>query len=97
MPRRSVTSPIISPLSPLPAAGRWCSRPASKTLALALLATTTLIAAGCAGKGDIDRSQPDKLAKAFFVNADGTPKQFYYRWTVVDVPPTNGWAFEGMQ
>ncbi|MEO5767976.1 MAG: zinc-dependent metalloprotease [Polyangia bacterium] len=66
------------------------------TLALLLLATT-LIAVGCAGKGDIDRSQPDKLAKAFFVNADGTPKQFYYRWTVVDVPPTNGWAFEGMQ
>src|SRR4051812_38705171 len=54
---------------------------------------------GCAGsgRGDVDRSQPDKLDKSFLVNGDGTPKVFYYRMTVTDVPPTNGWAFEGIQ
>ena len=54
-------------------------------------------AAGCAGKGDIDRTQPDKIEKAIFFNPDGSAKTFYYRWTVTDVPPTNGWLFEGVQ
>jgi hypothetical protein len=54
--------------------------------------------AGCAGAGDIDRTQPDKLhKKTLFFNADGTPKVFYYMWTFVDVPPTTGWGFEGLQ
>ncbi|HEX2659173.1 MAG TPA: zinc-dependent metalloprotease, partial [Polyangia bacterium] len=58
-----------------------------------------VVAAGCAGsgRGDVDRTQPDKLDKALLVNADGTPKLFYYRTTITEVPPTNGWAFEGMQ
>src|SRR6185369_11342630 len=60
------------------------------------LATGTLGCAG-SGRGDIDRSQPDKLDTAFLFNADGTAKVFYYRMTVTDVPPTNGWAFEGIQ
>jgi hypothetical protein len=52
---------------------------------------------GCAGQGDIDRSQPDKIPKAMFFAADGTtPKIFYYRQTYVDVPVTSGWTFEGM-
>ena len=52
---------------------------------------------GCAGQGDIDRSQPDKIPKAMFLAADGkTPKVFYYRQTYVDVPATSGWTFEGM-
>jgi hypothetical protein len=52
--------------------------------------------AGCAGQGDIDRSQPDKIAKSMFFAADGkTPKVFYYRQTYVDVPITSSWAFEG--
>jgi hypothetical protein len=53
--------------------------------------------AGCAGQGDIDRTQPDKIPKAMFFAADGkTPKVFYYRSTYVDVPVTSGWTFEGM-
>src|SRR6185503_15212657 len=64
------------------------------TVALA----AALAAGGCAGAGDVDRSQPDKLDKAkLFLNADGSPKVFYYQWTFVGVPPTNGWAYEGMQ
>ncbi|HVR64939.1 MAG TPA: zinc-dependent metalloprotease [Polyangia bacterium] len=69
------------------------------TIALALLGAMTGVVAACAGKGDIDRSQPDKVDKAIFFNADGTPKTFYYRPTVVEVPPTTGLdtgAFEGM-
>src|SRR5437870_2857796 len=69
-----------------------------RTLAVvSTLAAAAATAAGCAGKGDIDRSQPDKLDKSYLTNADGTPKLFYYRWTVIDVPPTNSWAFEGLQ
>ena len=74
--------------------------PASTRTSLALtLATLAGLTAGlgCAGKGDIDRSQPDKLDKAYLFNSDGTPKIFYYRLTVTEVPPTNGWAFEGIQ
>jgi hypothetical protein len=61
--------------------------------AVALLAG----AVGCAGKEDVDRSQPDKISKALLFNPDGSAKKFYYRWTIVDVPPTNGWAYEGTQ
>ena len=50
---------------------------------------------GCAGQGDIDRTQPDKVLKANLFNADGSPKVFYFRQTYVGVPPTSGWAFEG--
>ena len=66
---------------------------------LALAMGAGIGAGGCAGAGraDIDRSQPDKVDKSFLLNADGTPKKFYYRLTITDVPPTNGWAFEGMQ
>src|SRR5581483_6706570 len=50
---------------------------------------------GCAGAADIDRTQPDKVDKSFLLNADGTPKTFYYRETFIGVPPTSGWTFEG--
>lgn len=71
----------------------------AKAALLALVMGVGLGSGGCAGAGrdDIDRSQPDKVDKSFLLNADGTPKKFYYRLTVTDVPPTNGWAFEGMQ
>ncbi len=70
------------------------------TIALALLSAGISALAtlgGCAGQGDVDRSQPDKVDKAIFFNADGTPKVFYYRPTIVEVPPTTGsyGAFEG--
>jgi hypothetical protein len=51
--------------------------------------------AACAGQGDIDRTQPDKVDKSIFVAADGTPRTFYYRKTTVGVPPTSAYAFEG--
>ncbi len=67
----------------------------TRTLVAALGALTAV--AACAGKEDVDRTQPDKLEKAIFFNEDGSPKKFYYRWTVTDIPPTSGWAFEGIQ
>jgi hypothetical protein len=67
----------------------------SSTLAVMLGAFS--VAAGCAGKDDVDRTQPDKIDKAIFLNPDGSAKKFFYRWTITDVPPTNGWAFEGIQ
>ena len=54
-------------------------------------------AAGCAGQGDVDRTQPDKIEKAIFFDANGNAKTYYYRQTYVGVPPTSGWAFEGTQ
>ena len=83
--------------TPTVASGR--TKRAKLAVALSLLASAAATACltGCAGKSDIDRSQPDKLAKALLFNDDGSPKKFYYRWTLVDVPPTNGWAYEGMQ
>jgi len=83
-----------------PRSGSGNGRTVSAKAALLLLVLGTGIAfGGCAGAGraDIDRSQPDKVDKSFFLNVDGTPKKFYYRLTITDVPPTNGWAFEGMQ
>jgi hypothetical protein len=65
---------------------------------LALLgAAATAPLAGCAGQGDVDRTQPDKVEKSIFFNADGSPKTFYYRQTYVGVPPISNWAFEGTQ
>jgi hypothetical protein len=55
-----------------------------------------LALAGCAGRGDIDRTQPDKVDKSIFVNEDGTPRVFYMRHTVTGVPPTTSVAFEGL-
>jgi hypothetical protein len=52
---------------------------------------------GCAGVGDIDRTQPDKVPKAIFKNEDGSPREFFYRQTVIDVPATSGVTFIGEQ
>jgi hypothetical protein len=52
---------------------------------------------GCAGQGDIDRTQPDKVDKSIFFNKDGTKKVFYFRQTVTGVPPQTGYSFEGLQ
>ncbi len=54
-------------------------------------------AAACPGVGDIDRTQPEKVKKSIFFNDDGTPAEFYYRTTVIDVPATNGVTFIGDQ
>src|SRR5262245_26353812 len=53
-------------------------------------------AAGCAGEGDVDRTQPDKVDKSIFFDASQQPKVFYYRETFVGVPPTTNFSFEGM-
>src|SRR5258708_31556370 len=53
--------------------------------------------AGCAGQGDVDRTQPDKVPKSIFFDASGQPKTFYFRQTFVGTPPTSAWAFEGIQ
>src|SRR5436309_1730531 len=66
-----------------------------RAVAIAALGLAGLIGAGCAGQGDIDRTQPDKVDKSFLLKADGTPKTFYYRETYIGVPPTSGWTFEG--
>ena len=42
--------------------------------------------------GDIDRTQPDKLEKSLF-RAD---KTWYYKQTIIDVPPKTTWTFEGV-
>src|SRR6478752_3473544 len=63
-------------------------------LTLASVAFVSLFAA-CAGQGDIDRTQPDKVDKTIFLNLDGTPRTFYYRKTTVGVPPTSNYTFEG--
>ena len=46
-----------------------------------------LLLSACAGQGDIDRTQPDKVDKSIFLNAEGAPRTFYYRKTTVGVPP----------
>src|SRR5262245_7476735 len=72
------------------------SRRSLNTTSLALAATLAALA-GCAGQGDVDRTQPDKVDKSIFYNADGSPKVYYFRTTYVGVPPTSNWAFEGIQ
>ncbi len=52
--------------------------------------------AGCAGQGDIDRTQPDKVDKSIFVNPDGSARTFYYRKTTTGSPPTSAYAYEGI-
>ncbi|HXJ23568.1 MAG TPA: zinc-dependent metalloprotease [Polyangia bacterium] len=64
---------------------------------IALVTLVAAAAAGCAGQGDIDRTQPDKVDKSIFVNADGTARTFYYRKTTTGVPPTSAYAYEGIQ
>jgi Met-zincin len=58
-------------------------------LALAVLGVA------CAGQGDIDRTQPDKVDKSIFINPDGSARSFYYRKTTTGVPPTSAYAYEG--
>jgi hypothetical protein len=70
-------------------------RALSPRAALALPALALMLGA-CAGQGDIDRTQPDKVDKSIFLNSDGSPKTFYYRKTTVGVPPTSNYVFEGM-
>ena len=68
------------------------------SLTFSLVAASAVAAlAGCAGQGDIDRTQPDKVLKANFFDAAGNPKVYYYRETYVNVPPTSSFAFEGTQ
>jgi hypothetical protein len=62
--------------------------------ALVALAVT-LLGAGCAGQGDLDRTQPDKVDKSIFINTDGSARTFYYRKTTTGVPPTSAYAYEG--
>lgn len=66
-------------------------------LKLLALASALALAVGCPGIGDIDRTQPDKIKKDIFKNANGAPKEFYFRQTVIDVPATNGVTFIGEQ
>ena len=70
------------------------------TISMTVMAAALALAqglAGCAGKGDIDRTQPDRIPKAMFFQDDGvTPKIFYFRQTDVAVPVTSAWTFEGM-
>ena len=61
-----------------------------------LLAAAAIVA-GCPGIGDIDRTQPDKVQKSIFKNADGSPKEYFFRQTIIDVPATNGTTFIGEQ
>jgi hypothetical protein len=68
--------------------------PLANLLALGLIAASV---ASCAGQGDVDRTQPDRIDKSIFFNADGTSKVFYYRQTYVGAPPTSNWVFEGSQ
>ena len=66
------------------------------TLTLAVAAGLATLAS-CAGQGDVDRTQPDKVSKSIFFDAQGNPKTFYFRQTFVSTPPTSAYAFEGTQ
>jgi hypothetical protein len=69
-----------------------------RSLASATLTVAAVVAlASCGGPGDIDRTQPDKVKKTTFFNADGTPAEYYFRQTIIDVPATNGATFIGEQ
>src|SRR5437868_6206130 len=73
------------------------SIPSISLLAALLVGGALAPLAGCAGQGDVDRTQPDKVDKSIFFNPDGSSKEFYYRQTYVGVPPISNWAFEGTQ
>src|SRR6185436_12184231 len=60
-------------------------RPFSKRTIL----ISALLLSSCAGEGDIDRTQPNRLPKSMF---EGT---WYVRSTVVGVPGTSASAFVG--
>src|SRR4051812_30790796 len=65
--------------------------------ALSVVAAGAAAMGGCAGQGDIDRTQPDKIDKSIFFDASGGEKVWYYQQTAIGVPPTTRWIFEGMQ
>ena len=67
--------------------------PRRSILTLSLLG---LLGAACAGQGDVNRVQLDAIDKSIFFNADGSPRLFYYRQTIIGVPPTTAFAFEGL-
>ncbi|MEW5853082.1 MAG: hypothetical protein AB2A00_30140 [Myxococcota bacterium] len=61
--------------------------------ALAMMAGLAA-AVGCGmNVGDIDRTQPDKVAKSYFT--DGKP--WYFRQTIIDIPATSAISFIGEQ
>jgi hypothetical protein len=60
------------------------------------LVLAALVLASCSVP-DIDRTQPNKVLKTTFKKADGSPKEFWYRQTVIDLPATNGISFIGEQ
>lgn len=64
---------------------------------MATAAWSAVSTGGCAGQGDVDRTQPDKIDKSIFFDAAGQPKVWYYRETTVDAPLESNWAFEGIQ
>jgi hypothetical protein len=73
------------------------SRFSNLTLTTVAMAAGLAALASCAGQGDVDRTQPDKVKKSIFIDANGQPKTFYFRQTFVGTPPTSAWAFEGTQ
>lgn len=64
---------------------------------LSLVFAVVAAAAACPGIPDIDRTQPEKVEKSIFFQDDGTPAEFFYRQTIIDVPATNGVTFIGYQ
>src|SRR5215831_5208471 len=72
-------------------------RSSSSVALLMLLPSFGALMTACAGQADISRVQPDAIDKSIFFETDGvTPRKFYYRQTIVGVPPTTAWAFEGL-
>jgi hypothetical protein len=70
--------------------------PKRVSLGRSLLVGSLVALAACAGnKGDVNRAQLDAVDKTIFYNADGSARTFYYRKTVVGVPPTTAFVFEG--
>jgi hypothetical protein len=61
----------------------------SRRLLLSL--TLALALTGCPGQGDVDRTQPGRLAKSVFTG------EWYYRFTVTDVPSNSAASFTGEQ
>ncbi len=66
--------------------------------ALAMV-VAALLAGGCAQSvGTIDRVQHNLVAKAdLLYNADGSRREWFYRWTVVDAPYASAFTFVGDQ